>query len=99
MVETFLQRENVKRSKDVVRDNTRGKNKLTPEQLSVLDDGTIGSMKTMMNGFNAKYPTGYIKVGQVDEIEQTELCSPIPKGVSRFRCPNLWHRQFLTSKI
>ena len=75
--------------KDVVRDNTRGKNKLTPEQLSVLDDGTIGSMKTMMNGFNAKYPTGYIKVGQVDEIEQTELCSPIPKECIKIKMPKL----------
>ena len=89
MVETVPAKGKRQTLKDVVRDNTRGKNKLTPEQLSVLDDGTIGSMKTMMNGFNAKYPTGYIKVGQVDEIEQTELCSPIPKECIKIQMPKL----------
>jgi len=65
------------------------KSKLRSDQLSVLDDGTIGSLQTMMNGFNAKYPTGYIKIGEVDPVEKTQLCQGIPKTCVKITAPKL----------
>ena len=81
--------ESAKAKRKTLKDVVRQQSDLKKSQLSVLDDGTIGSMQTMMNGFNAKYPTGYIKVGQVDEIEQTQLCSPIPASCVKIRMPQL----------
>lgn len=65
------------------------KSELNSDQLSVLDDGTIGSLQTMMNGFNASYPTGYIKIGEIDPVEKTELCQGIPKACVRITAPKL----------
>jgi len=65
------------------------KSDLKSDQLSILDDGTIGSMQTMMNGFNAKYPTGYIKIGEVDPVEKTQLCQGIPKSCVQITAPKL----------
>lgn len=65
------------------------KSKLKSDQLSVLDDGTIGSLQTMMNGFNASYPTGYIRIGEADPVEKTELCQGIPKTCVKITAPKL----------
>ena len=65
------------------------KSELKSDQLSVLDDGTIGSLQTMMNGFNASYPTGYIKIGEIDAVEKTELCQGIPKTCVQITAPKL----------
>ena len=65
------------------------KSDLNTSQLGILDDGTLKSMQTMMNGFNATYPTGYIKIGEIDEVEKTELCQGIPKECVRITVPRL----------
>jgi len=65
------------------------KSDLNTSQLGVLDDGTLKSMQTMMNGFNATYPTGYIKIGEIDEVEKTALCQGIPKECVKITVPRL----------
>lgn len=69
--------------------NLRKKSKVSRSELNVLDDGTIGAFDTMMEGFNATYPTGYIKIGEVDDIETTELCQGIPKSCVKIKMPSL----------
>ena len=66
--------------------------------LSVMEDGTIGSFKTMMNGFNATYPTGYIKIGEVDDVEVTSLCSNLPSTCVQIKFPQLVSGSLFTGK-
>lgn len=77
--------------KDIIREMPAPKKgrKLKESELSVLDDGTIGSFDTMMKGFNTKYPTGYIKIGQVDEVEQIALCNSLPGDCVKINMPAL----------
>lgn len=79
----------VETNRQSLKRNLRKRSKVSRSELNVLDDGTIGAFETMMEGFNATYPTGYIKIGEVDDIETTDLCQGIPKSCVKIKMPSL----------
>ena len=57
--------------------------------LKIMDEGVMGSFETMMEGFTATYPTGYIKFSGTDDVEKTKLCSNVPAGCIDIEIPNI----------
>ena len=82
--------------KEVLKESNGLHKNMKGKKLNVLDDGVVGSFEQMMDGFNATYPTGYIKIGEVDEVEKTELCQGIPKDCIKIKMPNLVGQSLFT---
>ena len=74
---------------DGLKGEVRRKSGAKESNLKILDEGIMGSFETMMEGFSATYPTGYIKFSGTDDVESTKLCSNIPPGCTEIKIPNI----------
>ena len=74
---------------DGIKGEVRRRSGASERRLSILDDGVMGSFETMMEGFTASYPTGYIRMSNVDENEKTKLCNNLPQSCVDIRIPNI----------
>ncbi|UNH61332.1 hypothetical protein SSZBM1_215 [Synechococcus phage S-SZBM1] len=72
--------------KNLVKAQTSG----SDDEINQMDDGVIGSFQTMMNGFTAEYPTGYIRIKDHDKKEKTSLCENLPAGCIDIRIPGIF---------
>ena len=74
---------------DGIKGEVRRRSGASERRLSILDDGVMGSFETMMEGFTASYPTGYIRMSNVDSNEKTKLCNNLPQSCVDIRIPNI----------
>jgi hypothetical protein len=72
---------------------------ITPEESAISVDGVIGFNKAMMNGFTAQYPVGYIRYKDLNESEDTTLCSYLPAGCADLRFPGNIEKMFTIDDI
>ena len=72
-----------------IKGEVRTKSGAKENQLSIMDDGVMGSFESMMEGFVAEYPTGYIKMTSPDDIEKTKLCNNLPAGCVNIEIPSV----------
>ena len=56
-------------------------------EMDVMDIGVIGGLNTLMNGFTAQYPVGYLRMNDVDKEEETALCNNLPAGCINIEFP------------
>lgn len=67
---------------------------ISPEETAISVDGVIGFAKSMMNGFTAEYPVGYIRYKDLDDSQDTSLCSYLPVGCADLRFPGNIEQMF-----
>ena len=72
-----------------IKGEVRTKSGAKENQLSIMDDGVMGSFESMMEGFVAEYPTGYIKMTSPDDVEKTKLCNNLPAGCVNIEIPSV----------
>ena len=72
-----------------IKGEVRTKSGAKENQLSIMDDGVMGSFESMMEGFTAEYPTGYIKMTSPDDVEKTKLCNNLPAGCVNIEMPSV----------
>jgi len=72
---------------------------ITPEETAISVDGVIGFNKAMMNGFTAQYPVGYIRYKDLDDTEDSTLCSYLPAGCADLRFPGNIEKMFTIDDI
>ncbi len=72
-----------------IKGEVRTKSGAKENQLSIMDDGVMGSFESMMEGFTAEYPTGYIKMTSPDDVEKTKLCNNLPAGCANIEIPSV----------
>ena len=58
-------------------------------EMDVMDIGVIGGLNTLMNGFTAQYPVGYLRMNDVDKEEETALCNNLPAGCINIEFPKI----------
>ena len=74
---------------DGIKGETRRRSGAAEGEISIMDDGVIGSFKSMMQGFTQSYPTGYIRFSGTDEVEKTSLCSNLPPACVGVEIPSI----------
>ena len=98
---------NVNLSTKTFKNNIRAENGLkekitsgtdaSSEEIDQMDDGIIGGFNTMMNGFTTKYPTGYLRIKEIDD-EHTNLCSNFPASCINIEIPGIFEDALFTAE-
>lgn len=74
---------------DGIKAETIRRSGATEGEVSIMDDGVVGSFSSMMQGFSQSYPTGYIRFSGTDEVESTKLCSNLPAACVGVTIPSV----------